>query len=277
VRRVVAVVALVMTVGACGQAVDRPRMVSGASAAPSQPVGKAPPPSSPSSSPSEEPGQAVPTDRQVPKSGAGTFSVAAGAGAAIGTGRTLITYRVEVEKGVRWGDLEKVTPTSFAEEVERVLEDPRGWSAAAEHPITDSKQGLKKASWKFKRVSGAQYKVRVRLATPDTVDRLCGRIGLNTKGKFSCKFENTVVINLRRWLQGAPDYPVTVDEYHAAVINHEMGHALGFKHQGCPGRGKPAPAMMQQTIELDGCKPNVWPFAAGGRFITGPFQSGTSG
>ncbi|MEV6634672.1 DUF3152 domain-containing protein [Actinoplanes sp. NPDC051470] len=262
-RRLVGVVGLVMALGACSQAVDPPRAVSGSAAAPRPVVASAPP---------VKPSPTVPTDRQVPRSGAGTYAVAGGDEPAVGTGRTVITYRVEVEKGIKWGSLEKVTPADFAAEIERVLSDKRGWEAAAKHPITDKKQGLKKASWKFKRVSGSKYKLRIRLATPDTADRLCAAIGLNTAGKYSCKFENTVVINLRRWLQGAPKFPVTVDEYHAMVINHEMGHALGFNHQGCPGKGKPAPAMMQQTIKLDGCRPNVWPFAADGRFITGPWQ-----
>jgi hypothetical protein len=63
-----------------------------------------------------------------------------------------------------------------------------------------------------------------------------------------------------------------VAEYHASVINHEMGHFLGFGHQGCAGPGELAPAMMQQSMGLDGCEPNTWPFTSTGQFVTGPHQ-----
>ncbi|WFE23764.1 hypothetical protein O7621_11110 [Solwaraspora sp. WMMD937] len=33
-------------------------------------------------------------------------------------------------------------------------------------------------------------------------DRLCGQVGPATAGVFSCRFGTTVMINLRRWLQG---------------------------------------------------------------------------
>ena len=62
-----------------------------------------------------------------------------------------------------------------------------------------------------------------------------------------------------------------VANYDRQVSEREHAEALlGEGHVGCPGRGKPAPAMMQQIKGMKGCVPNVWPYDAKGRLITGP-------
>jgi hypothetical protein len=43
------------------------------------------------------------------------------------------------------------------------------------------------------------------------------------------------------------------------VVNHETGHWLGLGHAGCPGRGRLAPVMMQQSKGLGGCRFNPFP------------------
>jgi hypothetical protein len=132
---------------------------------------------------------------------------------------------------------------------------------------------MKNASWRFQRVSGSSYNVRILLATPKTTDRLCSSVGLNTLGHYSCRYGNTIVINLRRWLTGAAGFPMSLAGHHMMVIDHGMGHRLGFDHMLCPGKGKPAPVMQEETIDLAGCLPNAYPFAADGIFIDGPWAA----
>jgi Protein of unknown function (DUF3152) len=43
------------------------------------------------------------------------------------------------------------------------------------------------------------------------------------------------------------------------VVNHEVGHWLGFGHSRCSGAGRLAPVMQQQSIGLEGCTFNPWP------------------
>ena len=64
---------------------------------------------------------------------------------------------------------------------------------------------------------------------------------------------------LRRWNESTTDLALSVDEYRAAVVNHEVGHTLGKDHVGCDGSGLRAPVMMQQSKGLAGCLANPWP------------------
>ncbi len=206
----------------------------------------------------------------VPTSGNKTFAVAGGATGIVGTGTTLVSYRVEVENGISWGSNPVWTADSFAASVDGIIADPQGWIASGTTPVTDPAQNMTNASWSFQRVSGSSYSVRIRLASPNTTDALCGSVGLQTGGVYSCRYGTNVIINLRRWLTGAPGFAMSLTGYHTMVINHEMGHRLGFKHMLCPGAGQLAPVMQQETINLAGCRPNAYPFAPDGTFVDGP-------
>ncbi|MEU5342031.1 DUF3152 domain-containing protein [Streptomyces sp. NPDC020766] len=187
---------------------------------------------------------------KIPASGPGTFTTAGGGSGTVGKGGRVLSYQVVVEDGLTQ------SATDVAKQVEGILADPRGWTA-------DGRSG-------FKRVSGGTSDFVVRLATPGTVDTICGRYGLNTGGEVNCNVGKDVVVNLKRWLLATPVYAADVDAYRALIINHEVGHFLGHGHVTCPGAGKPAPAMMQQIKGMLGCEPNVWPYDAKGQFVTGP-------
>lgn len=175
----------------------------------------------------------------IPPRGEGTFRAAGGSAERVGSGQVL-RYRVEVERGVDYD------PEEFAEWVDRVLADPRGWTA--------------RGRWAFQRPRAGNVDFVVRLATPGTVDEVCGRYGVDTAGEVSCRGGPNVMINLKRWLLAIPAYNGDVDTYRHLVVNHEVGHFLGHKHVGCPGKGRPAPVMQTQIFGMHGCVPNGWPY-----------------
>ncbi|WP_375000118.1 DUF3152 domain-containing protein [Aeromicrobium sp. CTD01-1L150] len=148
------------------------------------------------------------------------------------TGRK-VDYRVEVERGLG------IDTETFADEVDRTLADRRGWTTQA---------------FRFHRTSNAS--LRVVLASPATADRLCAP--LQTNGEVSCRNGDDVVINARRWGEGV-DHIANLRQYRRYLVNHEVGHALGFGHEPCPGPDAPAPVMLQQTLDLEGCRANPWP------------------
>ncbi|KDN84088.1 DUF3152 domain-containing protein [Kitasatospora cheerisanensis] len=182
--------------------------------------------------------------------GSGTFTTAGASGGAVGTGGTLRRYRVEVENGIG------IDPKDAAAAVQAVLADKRSWTA-------DKRDS-------FQLVSSGAYDFTVKIASPDTTDRLCGAGGLNTQGEVNCDVGKQVVVNSKRWLTGSPQFDGTLDDYRALIVNHEVGHRIGHGHEGCPGPGKPAPAMMQQIYGLKGCTANAWPYDADGSYLSGP-------
>ena len=188
----------------------------------------APPTPSPPSAPSPTP---------VVAAGDGRLAVVPGRGAVSGPGEAA-PYVVEVEGGLG------VDAAAFAREVEQVLADARSWGGGGRRAL--------------QRVDGGDVAFRVALTSPATTDRLCSP--LDTNGYFSCGTRGRAVLNAARWLTGANAYPGPLPAYRQYLVNHEVGHLFGHGHEPCPGPGRPAPVMMQQTKGLDGCTPVSWPY-----------------
>ncbi|MDB1090243.1 DUF3152 domain-containing protein [Streptomyces sp. ACA25] len=187
----------------------------------------------------------------VPASGPGTFRTAEGTGDPVGAG-TVLRYRVQVEDGL------ELDAEDAAAEVHGILGHPRGWT-------NDGETG-------FELVSSGEVDFSVKIATPGTVDDICGEYGLDTRGEVNCRVGDNVVVNLLRWVEGSPRFPGPIEDYRALIINHEVGHRLGHGHLGCPGDGEPAPAMMQQIKGLEGCEANAWPYDEAGDYLDGPWR-----
>ena len=195
----------------------------------------------------KSPSQPAPA-RTTPIRATGEYARAPGGTDRRGSG-TRVTYRVEVETGTGQ------SAPAFAKSVDATLADPASWGG----------QGR----WALQRVSTGATDFVIRLATPATVDKVCATVGLDTRGYVSCQAGNLVMINLDRWLAAVPEYRGDVALYRQYVINHEVGHQLGYGHQACPGTGRLAPVMQQQSFGLKGCLPNGRPYVAG-KLYSGP-------
>ncbi|HET8931338.1 MAG TPA: DUF4214 domain-containing protein [Acidimicrobiales bacterium] len=79
---------------------------------------------------------------------------------------------------------------------------------------------------------------------------------------WSCRVGSNVYINEARWKHGTPTWTLGLDAYRDYVVNHEVGHFLGLGHVACPGAGRPAPVMMQQSKGAAPCVNRVWPLGS---------------
>jgi hypothetical protein len=202
-------------------------------------------------SPAARPRPTTAVARRPEAGDSGQFAYVSGFGPVLGGAGPIHRFRVAVEKP---------TPADagpdFADEVNRTLGDRRSWIASGR--------------FRFQRVpSSSTAEFTVYLASPKTSKRMCATGGLDTAGYTSCRLSRKVIINDARWDVAVRDYGAPLSTYRRYAINHEVGHQLGHGHEACPGKGRPAPVMMQQTFGLKGCLANAWPYLNGQRY-TGP-------
>ncbi|CDM75466.1 MULTISPECIES: DUF3152 domain-containing protein [Mycobacterium ulcerans group] len=182
-----------------------------------------------------------------------------------GTGK-VFRYTVEVENGL--------DPTmyggddAFAQMIDQTLANPKGWTHDPQ--------------FAFMRIDSGKPDFRISLVSPVTVREGCGyEFPLETScynPSYGPDRQARVFINEARWVRGAVPFEGDIGSYRQYVINHEVGHAIGYlRHEACEKPGGLAPVMMQQTfstsddeaapfdpefVKADGktCHFNPWPY-----------------
>lgn len=192
------------------------------------------------------------------------------------------SFVVEVENGLETSSFGG--GDAFAAAVDATLSDPRSW-------ISDGTFAFRHVSVTDRRAPD----LRIRLTSPETTREVCGaQIELETScfvrgpdvegERRGAADAGRVVVNAARWTRGATTFEGDLGSYRQYLLNHEVGHGLGFaRHQVCPEDGVLAPVMMQQTLSLNNgeledleagaeygaagrdvtCRPNSWPYPHG--------------
>lgn len=206
----------------------------------------------------------LPEGADFARSGTGEYRTIGQPGAQAGKGtEKVVRYVIKVEEGVDTSSLGG--DDALARMIDATLTNPAGWTHDErfrfEHVAADDDPTM-----------------HIQLTSVDTTHETCGAdLGMET----SCFYGdgNRVVINHARWVRGATPFQGDIGSYRQYVINHEVGHGLGYaKHQPCGGDDELAPVMMQQTLSLNNqdlhtidprevypdadetCRYNAWPY-----------------
>ena len=202
------------------------------------------------------------------EAGAKIWHIVPGTSDKVGEGTVkTFTYTIEVEDG-----LDTTTfggDEAFARMVSETLGNPKSWTHNPQFAFTrlDDAQ--------------AQPDFRVSLTSPMTVREGCGYdipIEASCYNPAYLDEQPRVFVNEARWVRGAVPFQGDIGSYRQYLVNHEVGHAIGYqRHEPCSENGALAPVMMQQTfstnndddarfdpesVKPDGktCRFNPWPY-----------------
>ena len=201
--------------------------------------------------------------------GAKTWHVVPGASDKVGEGTVkTFTYTIEVEDGLdtnTFGGDE-----AFARMVSETLANPKSWTHNPQFAFT-----------RIDDVASGQPDFRISLTSPMTVREGCGYDIPIEASCFNPAYldeQPRVLVNEARWVRGAVPFQGDIGSYRQYLVNHEVGHAIGYqRHEPCGENGALAPVMMQQTfstnndddarfdpesVKADGktCRFNPWPY-----------------
>ncbi|MDO5512246.1 DUF3152 domain-containing protein [Corynebacterium sp.] len=195
--------------------------------------------------PARAPDLNLPLDQLPPggpytEQGEGTFRAVGTPGMTAGDGEEVVVrFVVEVEDGVdtagSGGD------DALAAMIDATLSNPKGWT--------------NDPAFRFEHVGpDDDPDMRIQLTSVGTTREVCG--GRDLEMETSCHIRlngvSRVVLNESRWVRGAAPFNGDLGSYRQYLVNHEVGHGIGYApHEACGGDGELAPIMMQQTLSLN--------------------------
>jgi hypothetical protein len=186
---------------------------------------------SPTPSPSTTPTAKVPTLKA-----SGKFTTSNVNVGATSTSGDLRRYSVRVETTA------KLDANAVARQLAGVLNDPRSWTGSG---------GVR-----FALVADPEKAdFSITLGAPDTLAKLC-----KVDAAGTCTDSADVLINAALWRAAQGDYAGNAAAWQSYLVNHGMGQLLGENSAECQRKGGPAPVMMTQAGDLDGCVANPWPY-----------------
>ncbi len=207
----------------------------------------------------------LPPGGPVTQEGTGNYRTIGKPGAHAGTTGKEFTYVIEAEDTINTADFGG--DDAFSAMVDSTLTNPKGWTSEGKFKFRHIKE-----------TATEKPDLRLQLSSQKTTEDVCGN---SFKLETSCFYGegNRVVLNESRWVRGALPFDGDLGSYRQYLINHEVGHGLGFAaHQPCQKDGALAPIMMQQTLSLNNgelkrmnpnesydnpeftCRPNPWPY-----------------
>jgi hypothetical protein len=135
---------------------------------------------------------------------------------------------------------------SFSGKVAQTLADSRSWAGSGKVSFSEVQSGCSFTLW---------------LSAADQLPSFSS----GCSPQWSCRSGSNVIINIDRWNGATAAWNGAggnLNDYRSMVVNHEVGHFIGFGHAKCGGPGQSAPIMQQQSISLQGCAFNPWPTAS---------------
>ena len=185
------------------------------------------------------------------EAGAKTWHIVPGTTPKVGEGTAKVfTYTVEVEDGVDTttfgGD------DGFARMVSETLANPKSWTHNPQFAFT--------------RIDSGEPDFRVSLSSPMTVREGCGydiQLEASCYNPAYADGQPRVFINEARWVRGAVPFQGDVGSYRQYLINHEVGHAIGYqRHEPCgengaAGAGDDAADVLDQQQRRRPLRPGV--------------------
>jgi hypothetical protein len=75
-------------------------------------------------------------------------------------------------------------------------------------------------------------------------------------GQSTCRLGNQIELNLSNWMVPPTTWTQGTGSYRQQMIEHEIGHWLGFDHGSCTLKSSAVPILESPTVILNGCSPN---------------------